>query len=206
MVCTHHRKRTPFCEVMSTVKFHRVFCPPSRSNSHQHESQSRKKRLQYPEGHLPRTCLTFWVLGCWTLRWPLPRDCERGSDCSFECHLPPPQPAPPGQGCPHSQPPEEAGRAELPCKRECGGRGAHRSDRERQWHSWCPGDSRRPVWGRRGNIISWPASVHAAERTRCSGAQGLGGCHQQASRPARRVTQLSSQPAGLSRQNTVPAY
>lgn len=173
-------------------------------------TQSKKKRLQHPERHLPRTCPTFWAPGCWTLRWPLPLDCERGSDCSSECHPPPPRPVRPGWGCPHSQPLEEAGRAELLCKRECGGRGAHRSDRERQWHSWCPGDSRRPAWGRRGNTISRPASARTTEPTRCSGA------HQQASQPARKVTQAASRPTSqrarhqvrgkLGRQNMVPAY
>lgn len=124
---------------------HSMSCPLSRRSNTQHESLSRKKHLQHPERHLPHTCPTSWVPGCWTPRWPLPLGCEHGSDCSSECHLPPLQPVRPGQGCPHSQPPEEVGRAELRCRTECGGHGARRSDRERRWRSWWPGDSRRPA-------------------------------------------------------------
>lgn len=85
----------------------------------------------------PHTCPTSWAPGCWTHCWHPRLGCGHGPGCSSECHPPPPQPAQPGQDCPHFRPPGAGERVELPCRRACGGHGARRSGRGRLWRSWC---------------------------------------------------------------------
>lgn len=85
----------------------------------------------------PHTCPTSWARGCWTQCWHPQLGCGHGPGCSSGCRPPLPQPAQPGQDCPHFLHPGAGERVELPCKRVCGGHGARRSGREQQWHSWC---------------------------------------------------------------------
>lgn len=156
MVCTHHLKTTP-----SVRSLHCITGPPVRPTrahtQHKHEPLEREKRSHTPKRHLPRTCPIFWVLGCWTLRWPLLLGYECRFHCSSECRLPPPRPVHLGQGCP--QPLLEEEHEEPQCKRGCEGHGAHRSDRERRWHSCCLGDPQACV-GREGKCHQLASPQH----------------------------------------------
>lgn len=116
------------------------------------------KTVSRSQRHLPHTCLISWAQGCWTRCWHPRLGCGHEPGCSSGCRPLLPRPAQPGQGCPHFQHPGAGERVEPPCRTECGGHGARRSGRERQWHSWCWG-CQRPV-GQRHYLWACPCPCY----------------------------------------------